>query len=141
MFLFSGHRSSEMQENFTEPNAREEIMWIVALRYWAAAKTSGLGYSLNYSGSRLGGAVIVYFQPFFLPTYSRGRIPTTEDGNPIVEPVINHDMLKSTVQTEAVESEKDDVNSTVPLGVEEAETLIAADVQLDGDRVREAIPA
>ncbi|CAM9627737.1 unnamed protein product, partial [Sphacelaria rigidula] len=48
---------------------RDELLWLAALRCWAAAKTSGLGYSLNYSGNRLGGALLLHFQPFFLPTF------------------------------------------------------------------------
>lgn len=44
-----------------------QAIWVVALRSWAAAKTSGLGYSLYYSGQRLGGAAYVNFMPFFLP--------------------------------------------------------------------------
>eukprot|EP00903_Cladosiphon_okamuranus_P016116 g14873.t1 len=50
-------------------HSKEEIQapWVVALRSWAAAKTSGLGYSLHYSGQRLGGAAYVNFMPFFFP--------------------------------------------------------------------------
>lgn len=60
-------------------DSKEEIqaLWVVALRSWAAAKTSGLGYSLNYSGQRLGGAAYVNFMPFFLP-FSLGRLASEE---------------------------------------------------------------
>ncbi|CAM9233558.1 unnamed protein product [Choristocarpus tenellus] len=50
----------------------QEGSLLMAVRYWATVKTSGLGYSLNYSGSRLGAAVMLNFQPFFLPSF---RIP------------------------------------------------------------------
>lgn len=50
---------------------------MVALRSWAAAKTSGLGYSLYYSGQRLGGAAYVNFMPFFLP-FSFNRFTSEE---------------------------------------------------------------
>lgn len=130
-----------MKDSMANPHPREELMWLVALRYWAAAKTSGLGYSLNYSGSRLGGAVILHFQPFFLPTYSRRQLPTREEGSSVVDPVLNHDILEITVQTEATVRNKKEVNSSVPLGVEETAALIAADVQSDAERVRQAMLA
>lgn len=57
-------------------DSKEEVqaLWVVALRSWAAAKTSGLGYSLYYSGQRLGGAAYVNFMPFFLP-FPFNRLP------------------------------------------------------------------
>ncbi|CAM9119429.1 unnamed protein product [Discosporangium mesarthrocarpum] len=63
-------QSSDVQDNVASRQRDQEAAWIVAARYWAAAKTSGLGYSLNYSGNRLGAAVILNFQPFFLPRFS-----------------------------------------------------------------------
>lgn len=56
-----------------------QALWVVALRSWAAAKTSGLGYSLYYSGQRLGGAAYVNFMPFFLPTFSYKKLPSAID--------------------------------------------------------------
>ncbi|CAM9726221.1 unnamed protein product [Ectocarpus fasciculatus] len=66
---------------FDRENGRtenQEALWVVALRSWAAEKTSGLGYSLYLSGNRLGGAAYVNFMPFFLPTFSRAA---TSAGN------------------------------------------------------------
>ena len=51
----------------------EQALWIMALRSWAAAKTSGFGYSLYLSGNRLSGAVMVNFMPFFLPVLCMNR--------------------------------------------------------------------
>lgn len=51
----------------------EQALWIMALRSWAAAKTSGFGYSLYLSGNRLSGAVMVNFMPFFLPMLYMNR--------------------------------------------------------------------
>eukprot|EP00752_Nemacystus_decipiens_P011312 g10052.t1 len=57
-----------------------QALWVVALRSWAAAKTSGLGYSLYYSGQRLGGAAYVNFMPFFLPlSFNRFTSEETTD--------------------------------------------------------------
>lgn len=61
-----------------------QALWVVALRSWAAAKTSGLGYSLYYSGQRLGGAAYVNFMPFFLP-FSFNRF-TSEETSDAEEP-------------------------------------------------------
>lgn len=58
-----------------------EALWVVALRSWAAAKTSGLGYSLYYSGNRLGGAAYVNFMPFFLPSLSLNRFTSAESSD------------------------------------------------------------
>lgn len=57
---------SETDGRDTEGDS-EQALWIMAIRNWAAAKTSGLGYSLYLSGNRLSGAVMVNFMPFFLP--------------------------------------------------------------------------
>lgn len=67
---------SEAGDRDTEDDS-EQAMWIMAFRSWAAAKTSGFGYSLYLSGNRLSGAVMVNFMPFFLPVlYIDRSIPS-----------------------------------------------------------------
>lgn len=66
-------------DNEDRKDENQEALWVVALRSWAAAKTSGLGYSLYYSGNRLGGAAYVNFMPFFLPTFRPNRSPSAEN--------------------------------------------------------------
>lgn len=63
----------------------QEALWVVALRSWAAEKTSGLGYSLYLSGNRLGGAAYVNFMPFFLPTFSRAAT-SADNSSGVTEP-------------------------------------------------------
>lgn len=79
-----------------------QALWVVALRSWAAAKTSGLGYSLYYSGQRLGGAAYVNFMPFFLP-FSFNRF-TSEEAS---------DTEESREEPQPAESNPQPVNSDV----------------------------
>lgn len=89
------------------------MTWFVALQCWAAAKTSGIGYSFNYSGSQLGGALILNFQPFFLPTYSRGGRISGERRR-VNDPVVGHEMLESGGATEVIsESLREDHESVL----------------------------
>lgn len=74
-----------MWEGKDGKDERQQAIWLLALRSWADAKTSGLGYSLNYSGSRLGGAVMVNFMPFFLPTFATKLLTSDGDENTAVE--------------------------------------------------------
>ncbi|CAM9531263.1 unnamed protein product [Hapterophycus canaliculatus] len=74
----------------------QEALWVVALRSWAAEKTSGLGYSLYYSGNRLGGAAYVNFMPFFLPTFKANRFKSAEKDN-VEEPSIEHQAAVSQI--------------------------------------------
>ncbi|CAM9413363.1 unnamed protein product [Ascophyllum nodosum] len=65
--------SETVKEDAIDEKERELSLWILALRNWAATKTSGLGYALYLSGNRLGGGILINFMPFFLPTFSMNR--------------------------------------------------------------------
>lgn len=111
----------------TGKDESEEALWLATLRYWAAAKTSGLGYSLYYSGSNLGGAVLINFMPFFLPTFSMNRSKATL----VDDPAIEHDMLASMEATETEEdsTRREVVATRVAVGMGGGAELTAADVQ------------
>lgn len=123
----------KLRSDISEPGSRtgkdesEEALWLATVRSWAAAKTSGLGYSLYYSGSNLGGAVLINFMPFFLPTFSMNRSKATL----IDEPAIEHDMLASMEATETEENStrREVVATRVAVGMGDGAESTAAGVQ------------
>lgn len=88
-------------------------MWYMALQSWAAAKTSGIGYSLNYAGNKLGGALILNFQPFFLPSYAERHRMYTEESNHVEEPEVGHEILESSGSTEVRDTVVQEKEATV----------------------------
>lgn len=89
----------------------------MALRSWAAEKTSGLGYSLYLSGNRLGGAAYVNFMPFFLPTF---RSAASGDSSGVKDPGAEEheqgvDDVAAPVQEDA--GTREAVSSEVVVGV------------------------
>lgn len=117
---------SEGGEPYRTKEGSEEALWLAGVRSWAAAKTSGVGYSLNYSGSRLGGALLLNFTPFFLPTISFNRANSKEEGSTsvgpetVIEPEVEHLAKQAEISEE---SAMQDVPATrVRVGVEFGET-------------------
>lgn len=100
LFAPRKYRSDGEPYSDSGKNEGEEALWLMALRCWAAAKTSGLGYSLYYSGSRLGGAVLINFMPFFLPTLSVNQLISEQGGSSAEEPLVGQELVESTPATE-----------------------------------------
>lgn len=112
----------------------EEPPWAVALRIWAAAKTSGLGYSLYYSGSRLGGAVLVNFMPFFLPRFSANRSKSEGiNSSSAAEEGTEHNALSSAA---APETEDDSSSSGLREVVASAVAVGEDDAGLNATEIR-----
>lgn len=108
---------------------RQQALWLLALRSWADAKTSGLGYSLNYSGSRLGGAVMVNFMPFFLPTLATKLL--TSDGDEstdVEEPLVENEVFES---PKTAMSEVEDRLSVENVSDPRVTDVVERDIRLD----------